>query len=414
MLEYEILQTLRGLYEEMRTMDIKPNFSAVARQYDIDRHTAAKYWKEEKVEDRIIERPSPLDQYFDEIKEKAENTTCTKMALYEYFKSKYGVESFGSYSTFAHYMQRKELLRKVEMKVHVRYETPPGNQLQADWKEDLKMILKSGEVIEFNLFVATLGYSRYHFFIYSRSKTTEDYLRCQIEVLQRCGGIPKTIVTDNMSAIVSIRSNSRNKYPVIKQFEKDIGIKIHLCKVRTPQTKGKVESANRFIQWLEPYNGELESEEELIQLISKVEHDVNNETNRTTGIPPVKLIKKEMEHLKPLPNRLLMEEYIRNVSVQTVPQTLLVSYKASGYSVPPKFIGKRVKIVPSGDKLYIYHNTELIALHEINVKKMNYQQEHYESALRQSMPVDMSNDEIHERAKENLALLDQWGGVEQE
>ena len=414
MLQYEILQTLRGRYEEMRTMDIKPNFSAVARQYDIDRHTAAKYWKEEKVEDRIIERPSPLDQYFDEIKEKAENTTCTKMALYEYFKSKYGVESFGSYSTFAHYMQRKELLRKVEMKVHVRYETPPGNQLQADWKEDLKMILKSGEVIEFNLFVATLGYSRYHFFIYSRSKTTEDYLRCQIEVLQRCGGIPKTIVTDNMSAIVSIRSNSRNKYPVIKQFEKDIGIKIHLCKVRTPQTKGKVESANRFIQWLEPYNGELESEEELIQLISKVEHDVNNETNRTTGIPPVKLIKKEMEHLKPLPNRLLMEEYIRNVSVQTVPQTLLVSYKASGYSVPPKFIGKRVKIVPSGDKLYIYHNTELIALHEINVKKMNYQQEHYESALRQSMPVDMSNDEIHERAKENLALLDQWGGVEQE
>mgnify|MGYP002510647840 CR=1 FL=1 len=414
MLQYEILQTLRGLYEEMRTMDIKPNFSAVARQYDIDRHTAAKYWKEEKVEDRIIERPSPLDQYFDEIKEKAENTTCTKMALYEYFKSKYGVESFGSYSTFAHYMQRKELLRKVEMKVHVRYETPPGNQLQADWKEDLKMILKSGEVIEFNLFVATLGYSRYHFFIYSRSKTTEDYLRCQIEVLQRCGGIPKTIVTDNMSAIVSIRSNSRNKYPVIKQFQKDIGIKIHLCKVRTPQTKGKVESANRFIQWLEPYNGELESEEELIQLISKVEHDVNNETNRTTGIPPVKLIKKEMEHLKPLPNRLLMEEYIRNVSVQTVPQTLLVSYKASGYSVPPKFIGKRVKIVPSGDKLYIYHNTELIALHEINVKKMNYQQEHYESALRQSMPVDMSNDEIHERAKENLALLDQWGGVEQE
>ncbi len=412
MLEYEILQSLRGLYEEMRTMDIKPNFSAVARQYDIDRHTAAKYWKEEKVEDRIIERPSPLDQYFDEIKEKAENTACTKMALYKYFKSKYGVETFGCYSTFAHYMQRKELLRKVEMKAHVRYETPPGNQLQTDWKEDLKMVLKSGDVIEFNLFVATFGYSRYHYFIYSRSKTTEDYLRCQIEVLQRCGGIPKTIVTDNMSAIVSIRSNSRNKYPVIKQFEKDIGIKIHLCKVRTPQTKGKVESANRFIQWLEPYNGELESEEELFQLISKIEHDVNNETNRTTGIPPSKLIQKEMEHLKPLPNRLLMEEYIRNVSVQTVPQTLLVSYKGSGYSVPPKFIGKRVKIVPSGDKLYIYHNTELIVLHEINAKKMNYHQEHYEGGLRQSMPGNISNDEIRERAKENLALLDQWEGCE--
>lgn len=411
MLEYELRQKLRGLYEEMRTMGIKPNFSAVARQYDIDRHTAAKYWKEEKVQDRIIERPSPLDQYFDEIKEKAENTTCSKKALYEYFNSKYGDEIFGSYSTFAHYMQRKELLRKVEMKIHVRYETPPGTQLQVDWKEDLKTVLKSGEVLEYNLFVATLGYSRYHYYIYSRTKTTEDFLRCQIEVLQRCGGIPKTIITDNMSAIVSIRSNSRNKYPVIQQFEKDIGIKIHLCKVRTPETKGKVESANRFAQWLEPYNGELESEEELIELISKIEHDVNNEINRTTGIPPVKLIKKEMEHLSPIPNKLLMEEFIQNVSVQTVPQTLLVSYKGSGYSVPAKFIGKRVKIVPSGDKLYIYHNTELITIHEINRKKMNYHSDHYESGLRQSMPSDMCDNEIHERAKENLALLDQWEGV---
>jgi EAL domain-containing protein (putative c-di-GMP-specific phosphodiesterase class I) len=124
------------------------------------------------------------------------------------------------------------------------------------------------------------------------------------------------------------------------------------------------------------------------------------------------LIKKEMEHLKPLPNKLLMEEFIRNVSVQTVPQTLLVSHKGSGYSVPAKFIGKRVKIVPSGDKLYIYHNTELIAIHEISGKKMNYHEGHYASGLRQNMPANISDDEIHERAKENLALLDQWEGSE--
>jgi hypothetical protein len=107
-----------------------------------------------------------------------------------------------------------------------------------------------------------------------------------------------------------------------------------------------------------------------------------------------------------------MEEFIRNVSVQTVPQTLLVSHKGSGYSVPAKFIGKRVKIIPSGDKLYIYHNTELIAIHEISGKKMNYHEGHHASGLRQNMPANISDDEIHERAKENLALLDQWEGSE--
>ena len=236
MIEYELRQKLRGLYEEMRTMEIKPNFSAVARQYSIDRHTAAKYWEEDKAKEVISERPSKLDPYFEEIKEKAENTICTKMALYQYFRNKYGEEVFTHYSTFAHYVQRKELQRKVEMKVHVRYETPAGTQLQVDWKEDMKTVLKTGEVIEYNLFVATFGYSRYHYYIYSRTKTTDDFLRCLIEVLQRSGGIPKTIITDNMSAIVSIKANAKDKLPVIRQFEKDIGIRIHLCKVRTPET----------------------------------------------------------------------------------------------------------------------------------------------------------------------------------
>lgn len=412
MVEYEILQKIRGEYELLKAMDIKPNFSAIARKYGIDRHTVSKYWQKGGVMKVITEKPSKLDPYFDEIKEKAESTTCTKQALFKYFQDKYGPDIFLSYSTFAHYIQRKELQRKVEMNVHVRYETPAGAQLQVDWKEDLKMVLKSGEIIEYNLFAATFGYSRYHYYVYSKTKTTEDFLRCLTEVLQRAGGIPKTIVTDNMSAVVSVKKNAKDKHPVIKQFEKDLGIKIHLCKVRTPETKGKVESANRFVQWLEPYNSEVENEQELIRLIEKLESSVNNETNRTTGIPPVKLIQKEMESLRPIPNKLLMETFIQNVSVQTVPATLLVRYKGSEYSVSPEFIGKRVKIIPSGNKLYIYHNTAIIAVHNITDRKTNYRQEDYIHGLRQNMPKDLTNEEIKKRALENLALLGQWENME--
>lgn len=62
---------------------------------------------------------------------------------------------------------------------------------------------------------------------------------------------------------------------------------------------------------------------------------------------------------------------------QEVPQTLLISYKGNGYSVPAKYIGKRVKIYPIGQKLYIYFNTELISIHEISNKKFNYHKEDY-------------------------------------
>ena len=43
MIDYEIAQQIRGEYELLKTMEIKPNFSAIARKYGIDRHTVSKY-----------------------------------------------------------------------------------------------------------------------------------------------------------------------------------------------------------------------------------------------------------------------------------------------------------------------------------------------------------------------------------
>ena len=37
------------------------------------------------------------------------------------------------------------------------YEVDPGRQLQADFKEDLSIHLKNGDLIEFNVFSATLA-----------------------------------------------------------------------------------------------------------------------------------------------------------------------------------------------------------------------------------------------------------------
>ena len=73
-----------------------------------------------------------------------------------------------------------------------------------------------------------------------------------------------------MKAIVSIEGNKRYKYNEIIQFEKDLGIKIRLCKVRTPETKGKVESSNRFVNRLLAYNNEIEDKNELIKAIFSV------------------------------------------------------------------------------------------------------------------------------------------------
>lgn len=68
---------------------------------------------------------------------------------------------------------------------------------------------KNGEEIKFNVFSATLGYSREHVFIFSSSKTEDDFKTCIIETFRRLGGVTQTVLTDNMSAIISIKDGKQ-------------------------------------------------------------------------------------------------------------------------------------------------------------------------------------------------------------
>lgn len=402
--EINILGELR-IY---KGMNMKPNYSALQRKYGIDRHTIKKYYVNDGIKHKERKpKVSKYDKYEKEILEIMQEPEITIRALYQYLIDKYGELEF-TYSGLKSFTLRKGIKRKGRnIEAHVRFETKPGEQLQVDWKEDIEMTSSLEEKFKFNIFGATLGYSRQHVFIYSKTRTTEDFLRCTIDTFNKLGGLPNHIKTDNMAAIVSITNGTKKKHPIILQFEKDTGVKIKLCKVHSPETKGKVESANRFLQWLLPYNHRFKDESELIDIINKINISVNKTVNQTTNIPPIVLFKKEKEHLNPIPSKILLESYISNVETQTVPPTLLVSYKGNGYSVPQSYIGKRVKLIPVTNKLYIYFNTKLITIHDISLNQFNYQQEHYVEALKSR--IKDPNQDINQIAIDNLKLLEKVG-----
>lgn len=414
------LNKLRGEFLLMKENDpgLKPNFSALARETGISRQTIAKIWNDPIAPSKPRQkRKSKFDPYYEAIRDKFENNAVTMMGIFKYFQAKYP-EVFTSYNSFKSYVHANKLLeaRQIKHKAQCRYETPPGDEVQVDWKESMKFTLKNGEEIVFNIFTAVFGYSRYVKLIYSRTKTTEDFLRCMSELLKSTGGLPKKFKTDNMSAIVDASGKRKRKYPVIRQFEKDIDTPINLCKVLNPQSKGKVESANRFIQWLEPYQGELNSEEELMETIALINRQVNQESSRTTGVPRNVLMKTEKEHLRPLTRIPLLESYLKDVDTQTVPSTLLVSYQGHGYSVPKKFIGKRVKLIRSGDEVQIYYNNELICTHSVSEKPMNYRPSDYTEGLKDSISRQKDEseedyeDRIRRKARESMEMMDRLGG----
>lgn len=289
---------------------IKPNFSEIARRYGMDRHTVAAHWRAEGCapSDGRASRAGSFDGHLDEVAAKALLPGVTKKGIHEWLLHRYPDEGLAGYNAFTHFMRRNGISIGPASgpEPHPRFETPPGLQLQFDWKEGIRMADRNGEAYEFNVYSATLGYSRRHVFIRSNTLTTDDLVRCMYETIVRIGGVPREWLTDNMSALVTVRAGRRTRVERASSFARDAGFELKLCRVRSPQTKGKVESSNRFLSRLMAYQGDFEGWGELDALIARIEERCNDEANETTGMPPSVLFMREKDALVP--------EYVRLVA----------------------------------------------------------------------------------------------------
>lgn len=381
--------------------EMKPNYAELARKHEIDWRTVKKYHEGYEGKSKHRNKKSKLDKYADEIRNKINLPGATIKGTHKFFEDI--DEKIGTYSNFKKYVKKKKLRElKEENAIHPRYETEYGEQMQFDWKEDIKMISKSGEEFIFNVFSSVLSRSRLRYFAYSKTKTREDVERCLVETFRFMGGVPKELLTDNMSSIVNTKEHKFLKEFI--SFTNDMQVKARNCKPRHPYTKGKDESANRFMSWLVPYNHEFEDEQDLIRIINEINLKVNKQVNSTIGVAPIMLFQKEKEYLNPLPNSKIMDQYLLDTVHVKVTNESLFYYKGKRYSVPDKLINCTIDIQEDNNKLYVYYNKELITIHDISIKNINYKEEHYIEGLNNILK-NKTQEQIEALAKKNLENL---------
>ena len=386
----------------MKTMNIKPNFASLAREYNLDYRTVKRYYDGYDGKPANHNKKSKLIELDDVIEEKLSIKGTKISSLYFFLQEEYDFK--GSYSSLTYYIRKTGKKKSQKSKGTPRYETDIGEQIQFDWVEEITLFNKYGDVFEFNVFSAELCYSRMHYFCYSITKTREDVIRSLIKTLKFYGGVPKSFLTDNMSSIVN---HSKNDFcDEFKSFLKDFSVDGKRCKIRSPNTKGEVEVRNKFIKWLIPFNNSFETEGDIIKIIEKINNRVNTKINSTTNVKPIMLYQKEKEYLYPLPSNQIISNYLNlNIAVK-VSNASLIYYKGSQYSVPPKYINKTLKIKVDNNKLYIYDNTNLVQTHQITDQKINYTDSDYKKLLTHSMPYK-DEKSIDELAKKNLELFNQ-------
>ncbi len=385
------------------------NKSELARRFNCDPRTVDRYFKIQtgeltpKKSSRIYK--SLLDDYKSTVVEKVDTYGATAMAVYK-FISKKGYP--GKYSTVAAFVSdhKQSELKKAT----IRFETTPGLQAQVDWKENLTMISKHGEIFKVNIFLMVLGYSRVKYLQLTTDRNQKTLFECMISAFRYFGGIPHEVLFDNMKTVIDRSKTNFSSVEfntTFKHFADDAGFKPIACRPYRPQTKGKVESLARLTNRINVYNGEFEDYEELEKIVNDFMNEVNNELSQATNEVPLIRLNKELEYFKPLPSLDLLVSYVSCEKEYKVSKESMISYKGKKYSVPTKYIGLKVNIIENSDgNINIYYNEDFIVCHSLSDKKYNYKIGHMHEILKSDACKHLSNSEVDEFIKENMTMMD--------
>lgn len=395
---------LEAVLNYSREVGLKLNYSELERQYGVSRKKIKKMHMGEYDKPNIREKKSSLDKYRDLIIEKLSIPGSTAAGIHRYMVK--NVDETIKYNTLKHYIWKHNLKGKAKSKETMRFETDFGHQAQVDWKENVKLISKHGEIFVVNVFVMILSASRRKYFELTVSKNQYVLKNCIINAFEFFGGVPNEVLFDNMRTVADIKDGHRKVNRKLKSFADDLGFKPRLCPVRSPQTKGKVESQMKYLDDLKLYNEEFESFDDLNNIVKNLQKTVNNQISQAHNQIPNLLYLKEKEYLNPM-NVKFAKTLKSPLDTHKVSNESLISYKGNKYSVPVEFINKRVFIEPLNDELYVYYNTSLIAIHQLSNNKINFQKNHYEDIVRSYSSFD--DDYVDDIVTNNLLNFDRIG-----
>lgn len=352
----------------------------IAFELCISRNTVAKYVKSGGLPEynRTAPYPSILDPYKVYIQERLdlyEKITAEK--LHRKIKS----QGFpGSYRIVAEYIRK--VRPQPDPDAFLRYETKRGEYAQVDWGE-FGTINHYGKKMKLYCFSMVLGWSRAQYIEFTVSCDLQALQRCHLHAFQYFGGVPEKILYDNMKTVALFHIGDVVKFNGgFLDFANHFGYIPKVCDVNAPNQKGKVERSIGFVR-TSFFTGEEFRDLLDTNTQSRVWLDTvcNTRVHKTTGEVPFERLKKEREHLMPLPDT---EYRICKVEYRKVHKDCYFSYKANYYSVPHKYVKRQVTVEVYATEIKVYYDNDHIATHAICPYKGKYIKDdaHFQGLLR--------------------------------
>jgi transposase len=250
----------------------------------------------------------------------------------------------------------------------VRFETPPGEQLQIDFGERTVEIAGIKERV--HLFVATLGYSRrVHVRLFSHARQSA-WLEGLESTFAAFGGVPATVLLDNAKALVLrhvVATREVTFHPRLLAFAQYWGFRPIACAPYRAQTKGKDERGVGYVKHNALAGHTFASFAALEAHVAQWTREVADvRVHGTTGETPLqRFTRDEATALSPLAARTSfqpMREWQRRVQVDCT-----IELHRNWYSVPWRYLGETVRVAQQGERVTVHYGGATIADHRVAV-----------------------------------------------
>jgi transposase len=329
----------------------------IAHTMSLDPKTVAYWLGQERFRTR---RPAPraskLDPFKAQIRQMLEKYPYSAAQVWQRLREQ-GFE--GGYSMVKAYVRT---VRPKPQPAFLKLAFAPGECAQVDWGSCGSVpVGQTSRRLSF--FVMVLCYSRMMYVEFTVSQTMEHFLACHQHAFEFFGGVPQTVMVDNLKSAVLKRALGQAPVfnPKYAAFAEHNGFRIVPCNVGKGNEKGRVENGVGYVKKNLLAGLDIADFSRLAPAVTHwLDTVANVRIHGETRTQPVELWQREKPHLSPLP---LHPFDIATVSEVRASRQFRITLDTNRYSVPAYLAGQAMTLKTYPDRLCLYYHHQLVARH---------------------------------------------------
>lgn len=254
-----------------------------------------------------------------------------------------------SYPSVANYVRILSQARKEAfIKQHYEY----GDVCEFDWGE-VKLTI-CGKQVSFRLAVFTLAASNIRYAYLYRNEDTQAFIDAHIRFFAYIGGVPKTMVYDNMRVAIAkfVGKNEKIATVALKQLSVYYGFSFRFCNICKGNEKGHVERSVEVVRRkaFSSISSFDNTAEAVTRLKSTIER-LNGDKQDLLGLEKQSLLPKIPDYSSVIRVNAIVDKFSTIV------------YKQNHYSVPDHLVGREVEVLAFIEEIVVKSAENEVARH---------------------------------------------------